>query len=360
MKFAHPKFIRPFVASVFLFGTNVVHAETEALREQTILKEELKVAELRKQNTRSVVFSGLAEAELNLDKDSSNIEIATIELAADAVINQWVTAYMLMSYESGNANNNIQLKEGVITIENQDQSNAYLMIGRQYLPFGHFETMMISDPLTLELAETSEEAINIGYRSDSVYGSVYAFNGDVATQDEINTGNNKISNFGATLGAAIHTERLQLHVGFDYTSNLADSDTLQDNITHLKRKIAGYAVHTIINLDELVLAAEYLSATEQFTHSEVEFKGEGAKPSAYNLELGYRFNMLNQDSIIAVGAQGTAEAAALNLPESKMLITFSTEIANNTHLSLEYAKTTSYDKNQGDNNVVILQLAALF
>ena len=51
-------------------------------------------------------------------------------------------------------------------------------MGRQFLPFGVFDTRMISEPLTLEVGETNEIAWNLGWGSGALQAAVFGFNGD--------------------------------------------------------------------------------------------------------------------------------------------------------------------------------------
>jgi hypothetical protein len=70
---------------------------------------------------------------------------------------------------------------------------VYLIAGRQYIPFGYFDSHFITDPATLILGETNEGALVGGYRfnGEMVDISLGAFNGRVK---EIGK-DDKISNF---------------------------------------------------------------------------------------------------------------------------------------------------------------------
>ncbi len=68
--------------------------------------------------------------------------------------------------------------------------------GRFTVPFGSYETNMISDPLTLEIGETGEDALMVGFEAAGFYGSFYVFNGDTNEGG----GDENIEHFGATVG----------------------------------------------------------------------------------------------------------------------------------------------------------------
>jgi len=76
---------------------------------------------------------------------------------------------------------NRKVDEGTITIGNADVTPIYLTAGRMYIPFGNFESNMISDPITLTMSETREEAFQLGVELENgLHGSAYLFNGKIA------------------------------------------------------------------------------------------------------------------------------------------------------------------------------------
>jgi len=76
----------------------------------------------------------------------------------------------------------------------EETSPLYITAGQIYVPFGAYETNMVSEPLTLELGETRETSLQVGFVKGDFAGSVYAFNGD----NEKN-GDSKIKSWGANL-----------------------------------------------------------------------------------------------------------------------------------------------------------------
>lgn len=96
-------------------------------------------------------ISGLLEAEIGFSSDFNNVDtsditLATVELAFDAQINERVSAHVLMLHEDDDTEP-AEIDAGIIGL---DLNGGWsLAAGRMYLPFGVFETHMVSDPLTL-------------------------------------------------------------------------------------------------------------------------------------------------------------------------------------------------------------------
>ena len=230
-----------------------------------------------------------------------------------------------------------------------------------YLPFGNFETNLVSDTLALEIGETREAAILVGFEKDNWYGSAYVFNGDV---DE--AGNDRAQNAGFNLGYGMEGENSSLDIGMGWINSISDSDGISGTVTGpISDYISAYSVHGVYRTGPWSFMGEYITATEDFLAGELAWKGAGAQPSAYNLEVGYDFVAFGgRDSNVAVAFQGTDEALALGLPENKFLAGFSTTLYENTSLALEYSKADDYSLSDGgtgnDGGTVTLQVGVEF
>ena len=130
-----------------------------------------------------------------------------VELGIGAKIVDHVSGDILFLYEDGE---NIIVDEAFITINGEDVVPIYLRAGEFYVPFGNFETHMISDPLTLEIAETREAALQVGLETGGFYASAFIFNGDV---DEIDADDDHVDNFGANVGLGLEKDAFNIDVG---------------------------------------------------------------------------------------------------------------------------------------------------
>lgn len=305
-------------------------------------------------------FGGLVEIEAASAEDytgdrSSDVVLATVELGAHAIVSDWVEAQLLFLYEEDDTPFGVD--EGLITVGNPEVSPFYAAGGKMYVPFGNFTTGLVSDPLTLEMAETRESALQVGFEQGAAYGSVYAFNGD--TDDG---GDDTIEHVGGNLGFA----RGGLDVGVGYTSSLGDSELLQDELgtTALRDYVGGVNGYGIYASNGLTAVAEYVAATDAFAAGELAFNGAGAEPSAFNLEAGYEVTVAGRAAELAVAYQGTEEALGLGLPESRILAGVSVGLNHRAALSFEWAHDEDYGTGDGGTgeaaDTFTVQLAAEF
>lgn len=125
-----------------------------------------------------ITLSGVAEAEISVNgNDESDMVVATIELGVDAQVNEWVNVHLRMLYEEDETAS-LGVDEGIITLGNAEQSSFSVAVGRMYLPFGVYDTNLLSDPLTLELGETSETAAQVMFEQGPLTASLFVYNGD--------------------------------------------------------------------------------------------------------------------------------------------------------------------------------------
>ncbi|MBK1731421.1 LbtU family siderophore porin [Thiococcus pfennigii] len=303
---------------------------------------------------RNIEIAGLVEVEVGYvspyEGDSeSDIILATVELAISSQVNDWVEVGVAFLYEEDETD--LEVDVAYITLANPDVSPVFLTAGQIYVPFGAYETNLVSDPLTLEIGETRETAAQLGFVHEEFFGSVYVFNGDNKIDGE-----NEIGSWGANLGLAHEEEDRAWAFGAGYISDLGDSDSLHDliydnlaavGIDDPSERTGGWTIHAMGALGPVSLIGEYLSATEEFDADALSFNGKGAKPSAWNIEAGYGFEVMGRESVAAVAYQGTREALGIELPKERWLVGWSVEIFDNTALSFEWAHDSDYGQSDG-------------
>ena len=390
-------FVFPFVLipqTAFSEMSNYeLEQEVKALKEQLKEREGIldKFDAFEKWSER-LSFSGVIEVEaFTMDgyngEDESDITLATIELGLDVEIADWVSGQIVLLWEEDDTEP-MDVDVGTITLGNMEMFPIYLTAGKMYVPFGNFESNMIQDPLTLEIGETRESAVQVGFEHSGFYGSVYTFNGDIDENGE----DNEVKCFGANAGYAFENDNMSLDIGAGWINNLIDSDGLGDgaeemindtaNATNatiwaLSDYVDGFAVHAILNAGPFMLIGEYVGATDDIEWNvsddpdnpggmaaawlnPVEKTGE---PKAWNLDLAYTVEVMSKETTFALGFQGTDDLADI-LPEERYMVSIGVGIAENMSLTLEYLHDEDYDQNEGgtgdDADMVTVQLAIEF
>lgn len=335
---------------------------------------------------RRITLSGVIEVEASYEKtnfagsdvedeDSSDFSLATVELGVDADIVKHVSGHILFLYEDGE---DITVDEGFILLDGKDVLPLYLKAGEIYVPFGNFESHMISDPLTLELGETRETAVQAGFEVNGFYGSVYAFNGDIDKDGD----DSHIDNYGADAGYAMATDSFNMDIGVSWINNIADSGGYRDRVDEeaeeaeamgfafaFRDYVPGIGAHAIFNVGPAILIGEYVALLEEpewnlsdMVPGSLAALGlgpvyKGKKISAWNIELGYTIELYGKETSLAIAFQGTKDAENW-LPEKRYMGSIGVCIFNGTTLALEYL----HDEFETDDETDVLtaQLAIEF
>lgn len=269
--------------------------------------------------------------------DSSDIIISDAELWAEAEIAENLSAIVLFYYEDGY--DAPDLDEAYISFSPESAAPLTFTAGRTYLPFGHFETNMVSDPLTLELGEIREDMLMVSAESDGFYGGFYLFNGDLNEEGSPDV----IEHFGLQLGYAYEDGDNAFEMGMGWINSLQDTDGVEwlytdndlDTVTEYADAIA---MHASGRMGPVSVFTEYVGALD-----DVAGPNTNTKFTAWNIEAGYDFMMNGMDSTVAVGYQATDEAEVLELPEERVIGTLSMNVIENTTLAIEYKKDTDYE-----------------
>jgi len=334
--------------------------------------------------TDRITFSGAIEVEYGSEKhkvkDSGtgkststrddDITLSTVELHADAQINEYTNGHLVFLYEEDEDEDRVRIDEGTIRLGGIKRTyNVYFQAGKYYPHFGELNSWFISDPLTLEVFEIQESAAEVGYDGEWYSAGVGAFHGDVQKKGDDES---RIKGFFAD--ANIHNPEdtlggVSLLAGASYLSNVADTDTLQDKVNQIRDYVGGVALYLVAEYDNFSLGAEYITAMDDFHAGEMGYaldrSGNPAetKPVAWNVELAYR----PMDPLqLAVKYEGTKDMFGL-FPEKQYGVVVSYDLFESTTISAEYLHGEYDDNNQnGDGNVedskdaVTLQLVVEF
>lgn len=303
-----------------------------------------------------IAFGGVVEVEAATgdsedfsDRSYSSLSVATVELALSAELSEKVGAEIVMLYEEGDTPFDVD----VATLRlDQLFGPVNLTVGKQYLPFGRFETALVNDTLALELGETNKTAGLFAMEQGGLSGGLYLFDGDVDREKHL-------ENWGLTFSYGEET----WNIGVDYISSLAESDSLSEAPEagfEYQSDDGGISVAANWERDNVVFMGEYLTAIDDIVWSN-GINSLNAEPSAIHLEVSLGTDIQGRNYTFAVAAQQTDEAGGA-LPEQRLSFGCSTTVYDGLGVGLEFWHDVDYDQNEGGSgnsaNNIVLQLAA--
>jgi len=316
---------------------------------------EKKAAGLATRLTDRITISGLIEVEAAAESldfadgssdSASDLALATAQLGFGVKLTEEVRGNISFLFEEDATD--LEVDEAAIDI---DYAPLFARFGRLYVPFGVFHSHFISDPLTLELGETRETALLLGYGRELFSLSAFAFNGDAERIGE----EDHIRDWGASL---VLTPAEGVELGGSYLSDLADSDA--GLVGEYRRRVGGWSAFATVERGPFGASAEVLGATKKFDAADLDADGDGRgdRPLAWNLEVSWA---LLENVEVAARYEGSEEFAGQ--PERQYGADVSWSPWEQTTLSLEYLRG-EFDRDFGDGldrrDLVTAQLAFEF
>lgn len=293
-----------------------------------------------------VKLSGLIEADAIVAEDyegtdTSAFELSTVEFALEAKANDWASGLIVVDYESED-DDRLFVDEANITLGNTEAFPLFLTAGKVYAPFGHFATNMLQDPLTHTIGEINTSGVIGGFETHGITGTLLVYKGMNETGDD-----DTIKDFGAELSYAHEADKTSVETGISWVSNLADAEGIVDvldaaGFDTVTSRVSGLSLHFCAAYGPFSLIGEYTTALDGFDPEQLAFGDDGARPAAVNGELAYTTELLERETVFAVGYQESYEALALELPEERYIASVSMNILPGTTLSLEFYHDEDY------------------
>lgn len=312
----------------------------------------------------NVSAAGAVEIQAAVEEDYdgktvNGFETATVDVAVEAEIDGWVGATVALAMGDGAG---IEVDEAFVTL-GPAGTPVSIRLGRQSLPFGVYESELISDALAKELGDTGQDAAVLGVKLGGIGASGFLFKGDLDRKGGDTAG---VRNAGFALDYAIETGEVSIGVGVSYINDIGESDTVEEAIagTAGSGMVAGATTSVIGSFGGITVVAEYVTALEDFRADELAHEGGGTRPAAWGVEAGYGREIYGRDASAAIAWHRSIEAQALGLPESRFLIGFSIGLADGVGLTLEYRRDNDYGTGAGGTgnaaNAATMRLAAEF
>jgi hypothetical protein len=236
-----------------------------------------------------IELHGLIEVESFYNKpeggdESSDLTLATVELGLDIQATDYLGGHILLLWEEGETEP-VDLDEAVIRLTYPRPlwgMTAGFTGGKMYLPFGKFNSYMITDPLTLDLGETNQSAGLLTLEGDKWTLQAGAFSGETDTFGD----NDTIDGWVATLEVQ---PSQQFGFGTSLISDLAESDIqLVENDDLYHESVMGASAWISYQIGQFGMEAEYVTALDKFDAALVGLSDlTGKRPSAWNLELAW-------------------------------------------------------------------------
>lgn len=232
-------------------------------------------------------FGALVEVDVSHERtrsgNDSDLTLATVELSAGWQAHEWVRGDLVFLYEEDETEP-MELDQAFITLGSPERCPVWFQFGRLYVPFGHFDSFFITDPVVLELAETRATAGVVGLEQGGFQAAVAGFRSGVETD-----GGGGLNNMVLSASYELDVDPVVLTFGVGWIRNIMDSFGLTDALEeegyrYTSRNTGGFNAWVTAQTGPLTWIAEYV---EVLNDVRVDGERTGLKPRSLNLELGY-------------------------------------------------------------------------
>ncbi|NCA81333.1 MAG: LbtU family siderophore porin [Opitutae bacterium] len=298
----------------------------------------------------------LVEVEAAYEKigaeESTDANVATFEVGLEAEPMEGVRGEAALLWEEGERDS-VEVDSAFIELGGTEALPVAVSAGRIYLPFGAFNSFMVSDPLTLELGETRETAVALsgGWRTFTAWAGVFAGERDDAED---------VENAAAALG---WTPVEGLTLGVSVLSDLGEGAGYVDDLNDVlasegsAEKAVGVSAFLLLERGAWSLAAELLGAVEDLEWTDAEGETTSVRPQAWHVDVAYAFN----DAWSAAARyEGSKEFKADEMPEHQGGAAVFCQLNAFAVLGAEYLYGTFEDEEAGDRHLATIQLALEF
>lgn len=307
--------------------------ERVASQDQMIVDKESEIASLADGWFNSVSVGGAIELELVSESpagedSTTSAGVGKAELGIGAAINDEWSGEIVIENDDGT----IALADAFLTYE--PGGGLAASGGQQGVPFGVYDTNLITDPLTKDLGDTSGVSLVLGGEAGqlNLNWSLFALQPEEDGQFA--------ENYGVAVGVAMEGDGGEFGLDVGWINGLANAMDIQ-----------GAAVSARGSLGPASALVEYVTTLEAP-------EGE-ATPTAWHAEAAYGFDLMGREATLAVGAGGTDDGEAAELAESLMLLGVSIGVWENVGIGVEWKQTEGYGADGSDDAVTVL-LAAEF
>ena len=290
----------------------------------------------------------------------SDIILATAEFDLEAAVNDWMMGHVGLLWEDGSRETD-HLDEAYITLGASESVPFYLVAGRFYQPVGNFESVFISDPLTLELAEMNQVSAMVGYENSWIDLNAGVFRGDVK---EGGGGDTTLDDFYASVSFA---PVAQVQLGVYWLSDLMETYSLSrvgEDVADLPgyEKNGGAGAFINFYLGSVTLNAEYVSALNGYhldrgDYVPAAFNLEGSVLLCENVVVGLRYEA-SDDLYATVDQRGPLKFGD-KFPGQSYGVVASYTFLEHATVSAEYLHAEELD-NDARGELATLQLGLAF
>jgi hypothetical protein len=288
---------------------------------------------------------------------TTNSDSATLDLDFGYQPCNWFRGDLLITWDDETP---LEIDEGFVTVGDTETFPLFLTAGKLKLPFGLFETSMISDPLTQEIGEIKTYAGVLGFEWQGLYASTFIYDGSTIDGDDHGR---DLKVFGSGAGYLYEDDDLVFLTGGGWVENIADADSfsefLHEENLRLKDRLPGVVVYSLLEYGPFIFSAEYVAALEHIEVIDEDEAVDLGRPEAWSAELSYCAEVIDAEIVLAL-SYGESKSLGDLLPQKRLGGAVTVLPLPFLKLAVEYLREYDYSVSKGgtgdEADIVTFQL----
>ncbi|GEM_PF-6555363 len=313
---------------------------------------------------------------------ASTFNVDSANLFIDANVSDYTRAHVDLAYTAGALNSThyyqiaqVNPNEAYVVLGNFNKYPFYLMAGQQYVQFGEYDRYPLVYSFTQLLSQTQQVAATAGFidAGTGINAAVFGFKGLSPLPGATVASVQQIRNYGGKLGIKNTYDNWGYGASVDYLNNMADVQYFGTVMTNYRNAVHGIAFDGDLTGGPFDAKLRYVQALNHFVSGDVNYwnngtvQGEGAKPWAAGLDLGYGFLAMQHQSRVGISYQQSGQTSAVGtygLPQNRYEAQYIVNVSRFTDLGFDLYYDKDWGASQGgtDNNATtgVIRLGVKF
>jgi hypothetical protein len=192
------------------------------------------------------------------------------------------------------------------------------------------------DPLFLTLGSFSTPGEITGFENNDMFGTLSGFMDLQGLESEEGR-----KRSGSPFAYRYQKDKMSVNAGFSWINDLVDSSTsiqtyAEDGSNTTSDRVSGLNFNLGARYRALSLSGGYIRGLDRFAPVNLSLDETESQLSAWNSELAYTTELLDKETVLAVGYQRSSEALQEYLPGQRYMTKASMALFEGTTLILEY------------------------
>lgn len=312
----------------------------------------------------------------NTDEDASDVHLSSLNVNLSTDVSKDVSAFVNVHYGDNDffndlyqsrANggsgvaitgpaaytvNSLDVDEAYVTFKNVMDTGAYMKVGQMYTDFGNYSDPFTALPsLTQVMIQSNHPTVTLGYADNGMYGSVYAYRGNL----DGTSGNNGFNQYGFKAGYANKVNDINYDVNFSWQN---DARTMYEHGARNNPGLKRYFMDNLNDTSTFNLRQDVWNLHADFDYQDVAVNFDftdvdnnlsstaSTAPRILGLGATYNFELSSMKSDVHGRWESVADGNNVMAYDTAWSVGFTTELDKNVSAGLDYAY---YDGVMGTN-----------